>query len=88
MQIALQSGGDDGLVVPGGRRDEHAIQLLLGEHLLVVRVRLDARVLGQHVEDVGGGVAHRHELHFGVGIDHGLMGQTHLSQPDDSCFKH
>ena len=88
MQVAIESGANDFRVISRRGRDEHTIQLLLREHLPVIRVRFYAGIFRKDVEDVTRRIANGGQLYLWMYVDHGLMGQAHFSEPDDCSSKH
>ena len=70
------------------RRDDHRVERLACEQLVVVVVALQPGVLRQYIGEIGRLVTRRDHLHARVSIDDRVMRQSHLAQPDHSYSKH
>jgi hypothetical protein len=74
MQVSIQGGADHLGMKPGGSRDKHCIQRLLGKQLAKVGIGFDVGVLTQDAKKIFRRVANRDELNIGVSIYDGAMG--------------
>src|ERR1700704_4094116 len=71
-----------------GRCDHDRVQIDLLQHGVKIVVGGHAGVLLEHPEYVAGGVADPDHLHVWVGVDHRVVRETHLAEPDDSNLDH
>ena len=69
-------------------RDDHRVERLACQELVVVVVALQPGVFRQYIGEIGRLITRRDHLHPGVGIDDRVMRQPHLAEPDHSYSKH